>query len=617
MRIFFMVALAAGLGISHAADPGGQQKPETGVPASEQPTFSPRETCLPNMVRRVPEILSWRNPETGIFEACEWTPDVRQPKLVNTSQYIFSTLAVLWATKDPRNPYYQDQKILDVVIRTGNLLVENQTPEGKWLNMKPDGSTWGYDHDDFLMIRWLRVYGLVRDALPPDVRASWERALQLTLSKIYEEPRFKDAKFGEIANHPLNAATALFLGGKFWDRQEWIEAGRRYIEHVIDNQDPEGFFWEGGAPATRYGGAYVEDIGIYYALTGNAKALEALKKCTRYYWLFTFPNGHLSAVMDGRRHYHRNIRSCFLGFGVTPEGRALMRRSYAGKPEAIAEIPLDSANGLVQYDNGDSVAPPSGLDGDFVHAFKSGLASVRRQGKWLILLSAHTAPGSPSRWMTDMQNHIDIYHDDIGLILGGGGTKAEPLWSTFSVGDINLVKKPGKGSRFPVKELYPEGLHYLATKGRVSTAADGDKLELVYGDRTLCITVSVKDPSEVELRWDVQGPPTGQPQAVRFTFVPEFGRTMRLDSGEGIKLDEKGSEVRVAYKPIGGGFSIGNWSVQSPADATLYWPVIPYNEYKETGKGEMIDSRIVLENPVTTGNPAGSIRLKAPAVKSP
>jgi hypothetical protein len=41
----------------------------------------------------------------------------------------------------------------------------------------------------------------------------------------------------------------------------------------------------------------------------------------------------------------------------------------------------------------------------------------------------------PSRWIQDRQNLVSLYHDKIGVILGGGNTKLQPLWSTFSVGD--------------------------------------------------------------------------------------------------------------------------------------------------------------------------------------
>ena len=71
-------------------------------------------------------------------------------------------------------------------------------------------------------------------------------------------------------------------------------------------------------------------------------------------------------------------------------------------------------------------------------------AAIVRRGPWFVCLSAYVTPISKSRWIQDRQNLVSIYHDKIGLILGGGNTKLQPAWSNFTVGDVTLLShRPG------------------------------------------------------------------------------------------------------------------------------------------------------------------------------
>jgi len=71
-------------------------------------------------------------------------------------------------------------------------------------------------------------------------------------------------------------------------------------------------------------------------------------------------------------------------------------------------------------------------------------AATVRQGSWMTCLSAFTSPINTSRWSRDRQNLVSVYHEKTGLIFGGGNTKLQPAWSTFTVGDpAFLSHRPG------------------------------------------------------------------------------------------------------------------------------------------------------------------------------
>jgi hypothetical protein len=74
------------------------------------------------------------------------------------------------------------------------------------------------------------------------------------------------------------------------------------------------------------------------------------------------------------------------------------------------------------------------------HTFDMGdLARSRRRTPWFACLSAITTPVPLNRWGQDRQNFLSLYHDRAGLVIGGGDTKLQPLWSSFTVGDPELL----------------------------------------------------------------------------------------------------------------------------------------------------------------------------------
>jgi hypothetical protein len=69
--------------------------------------------------------------------------------------------------------------VLDAVMAAGDALIADQDAKGMWEFRKKDGSTWGQIYMPWTYSRWVRAYAMIKDAMPADRRAKWEKALIL------------------------------------------------------------------------------------------------------------------------------------------------------------------------------------------------------------------------------------------------------------------------------------------------------------------------------------------------------------------------------------------------------------------------------------------------------
>jgi len=63
-------------------------------------------------------------------------------------------------------------------MKGGDYLIEQQDEKGMWTFRKKDNSTWGRIYMPWTYSRWIRTFYLIKDAMPPDRRERWAKALQ-------------------------------------------------------------------------------------------------------------------------------------------------------------------------------------------------------------------------------------------------------------------------------------------------------------------------------------------------------------------------------------------------------------------------------------------------------
>ena len=129
-----------------------------------------KERCLQDLVKQVPRILQTQDRKTGRFGTGIW---------IVTDQNQMLPLAAAWSFKDEKNPYYHKAELLEAVMAAGDALIDDQDANGQWVFRKKDGSTWGNIFMPWTYSRWIRSFQLIREAMPEERRARWEKALLL------------------------------------------------------------------------------------------------------------------------------------------------------------------------------------------------------------------------------------------------------------------------------------------------------------------------------------------------------------------------------------------------------------------------------------------------------
>jgi hypothetical protein len=538
--------------------------------------FRYKEDFLKRLVADVPEILKNQNPATGRFGKGIW---------IVQDQHPIYPLAVAWATKSDANPYYHDPKVLEAIMSGGDALIAAQDAKGMWEFRKKDNSFWGMTYMPWTYSRWIRTFALVRDAMPPEHRKRWEDALILGYTGISQ------TCLGHVHNIPTHHAMGLYLAGRVFDRQDWCDQAKSFMATVVAEQDPGGFWSEHYGPVVAYDFVYVDAIGTYYAMSGDEAVLPALEKATRFHANFVYPDGKLVETIDERNPYSEALRLGNVGFTFTAEGRGFVMHQFALMDKAGKGVSADDLANFILYGEEGPATPTAAVERDRSFVLGDGDALIRRKGPWFIYMSAYHCPVLENRWIQDRQNFVSIYHDKVGLIVGGGNTKLQPLWSNFTVGDISLLKHT-PGDENP--KFTPEGglLHLPDAAGLKKSDPPG--LGLMYGKERCSIEVEPIDDDSLRIRLRATSK-LGQPVEAHVTLLPHLGKPIRAERSFEKVLGEEGWSL--SSDEAGGWIEHAGWRLSLPEGSKVTWPVLPHNPYVKDGSATVGEGRIVVTLP--------------------
>jgi hypothetical protein len=530
---------------------------------------------LPPLVAAVPGIMQSQDPATGRFGSGVW---------IVTDQNVLLPLATAWSLEAPGNPHFHNAVLLQMIMAGGDALIDDQDADGMWVFRKKDGSTWGNIYMPWTYSRWLRAYGLIRDAMPAERRARWEQALTLGYAGIAR------TALNRIHNIPAHHAAALYLAGQLLARPGWCRQAAEFLGRVAGEQDEGGFWSEHMGPVVSYNLVYVDALGSYHALSGDRGVLPALERSARFHANFTYPDGSKVETVDERNPYHEGVTMPNVGFSFSPEGRGYVRRQWERLRAAGQALSADLAASFLLYgEEGPAAAAPGGKA---FHHFVLGQndAVVQREGPWFACFSGYACPVPENRWIQDRQNFVSLFHDRAGLIVGGGNTKLQPRWSTFTLGDTRLLAHRA-GDESPTFTP-PAGLLHVPAAAALD--ADSLALSLRYGDTSCRVSVHLLEPQQARLCYVVEGALDG-PAAAHVTLLPHLGEAWETDSGQRGTLGNASFEFTQGQ--AGAWFAHHGWRVALPPDATVTWPVLPHNPYRKDGRAETAEARIVITLP--------------------
>lgn len=555
--LLFVVAWAA---ISTAAD----------RPVAEA-DWNPRERFLKSLVADVPTILKRQNPDTGRFGTEPWICD---------DQNVIFPLAAAWSIKDPANPYYHSPAVLEAIMKGGDALIAGQDKRGLWEFRKKDNSTWGQTAQPWTYSRWIRAFQLVKDAMPAKRRQHWEQGLTLGFERIA-----KTLPSTESHNKPCHLAMALYCAGQCFDREDWKQAARAFMAKVVAAQSPNGYWSEHSGPVVGYNFVYVDALGVYYAMSRDASVLEALRRAVMFHTTFTYPDGTKVETVDERNPFHEVTVTGNVGFSLTPEGRAYLTHQFELRRW---DVDADIAASFLLY-GGVGPAVPAADREEQLTIFGKNEALVWRHQPWFICLSAFVAAPSDSRWIQDRQNFVSIFHDRAGLIIGGGNTKLQPLWSNFTVGNpTQLRHQPGDET----PDFKPKGdLIHIPSAAQLQADSAAPSLNLTYGGEQCRLTARPLDEKRLTLTC-VATSNTRKPVEGHVVFLLPAKARLKTAAGKSATLGE--TPITWSAADIGAWFQYGDVRVSVPAGARLAWPLKRHNPYKKDGSSSLTDARLVL-----------------------
>ena len=537
-----------------------------------------KERLLDDLVKQVPGILKTFNAETGAFGSGIW---------ICQDQNAMYPLAVAYATEGKNNPYCHDPELLEVIVKSADPLIENMNDQGQWVFRKKDGSTWGNIWMPWTYSRWARTFGLIRDDMPAEDRDRWAKVLTLGFTGISR------TQLGGVHNIPTHHAMGLYAAGRALDRPEWCRQAADFMVKVVEHQSEGGYWSEGAGPVVAYNFVYVDALGTYYTMSGDERVLPALEKAALFHRNFTYPGGQNVETIDQRNPYNSSISAGNVGFTFTPAGRTYLDNQWSRLGDGT--LSSDLAASIILYgEEGpvEDLSPPGSTSKFVMTEGGRDRAATVRSGPWFVCLSAYTAPITKSRWIQDRQNLASIYHDRIGLVLGGGNTKLQPAWSNFTVGDTALLKHtPGDTS----PDFIPKGeLHHVSKEARL-VHRDGLGLDLVYGPEECSIRVEFVD--DRTLRYTVKTTAKSNlPIAAHLTLYPHLDQPLETGGGEKVTIGT--APIELSPDQVAGQIEYSGYKLRLPATASLHWPALPHNPYRKDGRATAGEGRIEIRMPL-------------------
>jgi hypothetical protein len=549
-------------------------------------SWKPEPQLLESLDAGVPEILASQRPD-GQFGTEPW---------ICGDQNAMLPLAAAWGLKGSR--HHHSQKVMDAVVRGGYALIDAQDEQGMWTFRKKDRSTWGQILMPWTYSRWIRAYALVREGMPGEARARWEKGLLLGFEGISR------TCLERLHNIPAHHAMGLYCAGIVFDREAWKAQAAAFLGRIAAAQSPDGWWPEHDGPVVAYNFVYSDALGVYYSMSGDKTGLAALGRAARYHAAYTYPDGSAVETVDGRNPYHAGVHLGNPGFSHTPAGRGYLAQQHALYLKTGRRFDADYAAQMILYSGEGAFEETAGARERHVHRMGDYGLIVRRR-PWFISLSSFLVPPPQNRWGQDRQNLLSIFHDKVGLIVGGGNTKLQPLWSNFTVGDPSLMGHT-PGDENPDFSPRP-GLIHVPEKAEIEGNEEGPGLALRYGGATCRIVAVPKGERELVLICEATG--GAGPVEGHVTLVPHLDQPVRFASGDGARLGEERLERAGSD---GGWVEHGGWRLSLPDGARLTWPALPHNPYRKAGESTVEEARLVVALPFSSGVTRYELTLEAP-----
>jgi len=507
-----------------------------------------------------------------------------QATLDQYAQMAIYPVAYFYKTPHPLNPYSGQKRLLDSAIACGDLLsgYESETvwPLGNWT-----------------LYTWIEAFDLLKDYLGPERKARWALRIQYWVGhylgyvkRSRGKRNYTAVELGVSPNHYSLYMTTVFRAGQVFGHPEWLKLVREEFKNILRTQHPDGFWAEHHGPVNSYNRVTTHGVGLYYALTGDPEALEALRRAKDFNLRFTYPDGSAVSVIDERNRYSPGIRASWglLGHSHFPDGRRYNRlmttklmqrmglapggesktRASSGYKPSFMDLAWILDN-LKYSAAGEESPAPQQLD-SYQARLTSGACLIRR-GSWVVCLSGIISPPwEGNRFFLDRYTYLELWHEKLGVVIGGGNTKRQPQIA-------GLLMEPSHG-----------GLDFWPRESRITSRGDTLSLELGFDKFRACKKVAIIDDRtvKIEVRFTETAPPILWPNRYECNLQLQLKAGEHLSTAAGQTLDLSSRKSRFAEEQVGSRIETARWSLEVPKGrASLRFPFQPFFNYNIDGIG--------------------------------
>jgi len=482
--------------------------------------------------------------------------------------YAILAPAVLYAKQHPQNKRYHDPKMLALAIRIGDQLAD----EDEKGTFEPRGDS---DWDTSL---WLEAYRMLEKDLGEPRRARWQKAIERNVALVLEDaterldfPWYNSPYIGTSPNHYAQYAGNLLLAGRTFGKKDWEELGSAILKRFATvEQTPDGYWGEHSrqGPTTGYDYLTLSQVAIYWEVTKDPAAMQALRRSTDFHKYFTYPDGTpVEVINDRNRHWGVSAWGQF-AFSHFPDGRgyAEFLTSFFD-PETLTVDQLGRlAQDAIYYHEGAVSAPPMRQE-KFSYRMEIP-AGIRKTGPWVVALSGIVDTQAPnSRFYLDRQAHMSVFHEKLGMVISGANSKRQPELATFS-------------------ETFDGQTIHMPLSSRLQMHDSRDRLSLAFN--TFWADLLVPEPSKdaMTFRFVING--RGRPaDDMRLNLQLALTAGETLETGAGRKMTLGAEPIELTPEELGGSIRHHGWTIELDPAARLTWPFYPHNPYADVPETDL------------------------------
>lgn len=553
---------------------------------------SPKAFYREQIVKGVPVAMKSFVEETGRFASSSWIPDYQE---------VIYPLAYLATQKDSGTPFAGDARLISAALKGGDAICDSQYEDGTIEYLKKDSSSWGRVYPTKLLSAWLETYVLLKEQMDEERKRRWQTGLFKMVEGVHQQILGKRNRllFSGIwrdeevvwgwGNFEVNSLSAwdglnVFRAGQIFERKEWQQNGQRMVHSALESLDPTGFYWpEFGGPSPSHQIQYLQAIGLYYEHSGDLAVVPYLERGLEFQIKFVYPDGSLIETIDGRSRYQPEVPAeGHFVFSQMEEGRRFAKFLVAQMQLRGVTLPLSSSllRNFRYYHEGEEARLP--IEKKSYSLNSAGKVVVRRKSPWFYCLSAFTAPTTKNRWGLDRQNFISVWHEQVGMMIGGGNSKAQAEWSNF------IFPRAGR-------------LTYIPTAGEVRE----NQLTLTYEDKKAMLEISPQSKAELRVKSALQDPSsaaTGQ-----LLLYLKAGNTCKTANGGVFALSERPVEIRA--EDAGAWLEFEGWRITLPPGSRVNFPSYPFDPEDRHGRAPLSEARGVLSYPLNSSTRSATFSL--------